>query len=72
MDGPPGVVGPDARYPAIPLLRAQLAASACIVLDDLQRPDERHAAEAWAEELPDFALTRLPLQKGAAVFRRDA
>ena len=70
VDGPPEVTGPAARYPAIPVFRDRFAARGVIVLDDLVRKSEQLAAIAWTDMLPDFTLTRLPLQKSAAVFRR--
>ena len=72
VDGPPGGTGPLARYPAVPLLKAQLALTATIVLDDLIRPGEREVVARWRLQLPDFEVQLLPLQKSAAVFRRVA
>jgi hypothetical protein len=72
VDGPPELTGPMARLPAVPLLRDRLAAEATIVLDDTRRADETKIAQLWADELPDFSVELLPLEKGAAVFRRKA
>ena len=52
VDGPPGLLSPDARYPALPLLREHLAQDVVILLDDGDRDDERAAAFRWARELP--------------------
>lgn len=52
VDGPPGLFSPDARYPALPLLREHLAQDVVILLDDGDRDDERAAAFRWARELP--------------------
>jgi predicted O-methyltransferase YrrM len=51
VDGPPGVVGSLARYPALPLLRSRLAPSSVVVLDDAQRPDEQRIGRLWEEQL---------------------
>jgi predicted O-methyltransferase YrrM len=52
VDGPPRASGPRARYPALPLLGARLAPGARIVLDDVDRPEEQEAADAWLAETP--------------------
>ena len=72
VDGPPDATGPLVRYPAVPLLRSRLAPTATIVLDDLIRPGEKEVVARWRLQLGDFEVQQLPLQKGAAVFRRVA
>lgn len=57
VDGPPGDMGPHARYPAIPLLVEHLATDAHILMDDVNRRDEREVLELWLSENP--ALQRL-------------
>ena len=59
VDGPPGSTGTRARFPAYPLLSERLAPSALILVDDLQRSDERAVVDAWLEmggvsELPTY------------------
>jgi hypothetical protein len=49
VDGPPGHIGSRARFPAFPILRERLASSAVLFVDDLQRPDEQAAVDAWLE-----------------------
>jgi hypothetical protein len=51
VDGPPGATGPQARYPAVPLLKSHLADECWILMDDGNRSDERDIARAWSEEL---------------------
>jgi hypothetical protein len=59
VDGPPGTTGPLARYPALPLLLDALQADAGqgpplqvdLLLDDLERRDERRIADLWQERL---------------------
>ena len=48
VDGPVSSTGKMSRYPALPLLRPYLGNDAAIVLDDIERPDERRIAAAWA------------------------
>jgi Methyltransferase domain len=50
VDGPPGRTGPEARYPALPLLVARLEPDATVVLDDTDRPDERRILDRWRDE----------------------
>jgi predicted O-methyltransferase YrrM len=47
VDGPPGHLGPRARYPALPLLADALDDGAVVALDDAQRPDEADIATDW-------------------------
>jgi glycosyltransferase involved in cell wall biosynthesis/predicted O-methyltransferase YrrM len=70
VDGPPGSTGPLARYPAVPLLRDQLADDCVVVLDDAARDDEREVADSWLGLLPDFRVEEPEAQKGVIVFRR--
>lgn len=51
VDGPPGSIGPRARYPAVPVLKSRLAAECWILMDDGDRADERAIAHAWSGEL---------------------
>lgn len=51
VDGPPKATGPQARYPALPLLSSRLSAQACIVIDDVHRKEEREILSLWNEQL---------------------
>ncbi len=51
VDGPFGKISPFARYPAVPVLTASLAAKYAVYLDDSNRPQESEIAGRWAEEL---------------------
>ena len=67
VDGPPGSTGTWARFPAYPLLNERLARSALILVDDLQRSDERAVVDAWLEmggvsELPTYGREQAILQ----------
>lgn len=69
VDGPPGVTGPHARYPALPLLADRLARDAVVVLDDLVRTDEQELVARWLAEYPWLTETRLNVEKVASVLR---
>lgn len=47
VDGPLGAMAPLARYPALPLLLERLAPGALVVLDDVDRDDEKVILERW-------------------------
>ncbi|WP_112133141.1 class I SAM-dependent methyltransferase [Glycomyces dulcitolivorans] len=70
VDGPPASVGPEARYPAVPLLVDRLAEDALVVLDDTRRPDERAIGERWADEMEGFTLESLGHDHGTLVLKR--
>ena len=71
VDGPPGDVGPQARYPMVPLLRDRLADRCVILLDDMNRADERGVGERWMAQLEGFDYRFLPLARGVGVFTRN-
>ncbi len=70
VDGPPGATGPEARYPALPLLAERLSERAPVVLDDADRADERAIERRWIERFPQFAAERLKHERGTVVLRR--
>ncbi|AEV88180.1 protein-L-isoaspartate O-methyltransferase [Actinoplanes sp. SE50] len=55
VDGPPAAVGPDSRYPALPVLEPRLADRATIVFDDANRSDEQAAIENWLAAVDGLA-----------------
>jgi predicted O-methyltransferase YrrM len=70
VDGPPAATGPQARYPALPLLSGSLSPAATVVLDDLVVPDMQEVLRLWLDAYPDFGSEIVPLEKQAAVLRR--
>ena len=67
VDGPPGVDEPEARWPALPLLRDRLDAGARVVLDDMVREGEQSVAAEWESRFPDLRPQRLDFEKGALI-----
>ncbi len=72
VDGPPGVTGRWARYPALPVLLASLGdcnVSIDLVMDDTLRDDEQETVQAWSELLKNHGVghsqTILDFEKGA-------
>lgn len=54
VDGPPKGVGPQARYPVLPLVASKLSAGALIVLDDTDRPEEGEIIERWRQSFSEL------------------
>ena len=71
VDGPPGATHAQARYPALPLLRAHLATGAQILLDDYGRPEEAAVAQRWVDSIDGLRLESLRHEKGTAVLTFD-
>lgn len=70
VDGPPGDVGPQARYPLVPLLADRLADRCTILLDDMRRAEEGAVGKRWMAQLEGFRYSYLPLTRGLGVFAR--
>ena len=71
IDGPPGYLGPLARFPAIPLLYNNLSKNALIFLDDGAREDEQMIVDKWKEMFEFSSVEYLKhLEKGAFVLRK--
>ena len=66
VDGPVGALGPQARYPALPLLRERLLPGAVVLLDDADRPEEQEVLARWQADWPELSSAMLRLEKGAA------
>ena len=70
VDGPPGQGGKNARWPALPLLQAQMATDGVVVMDDMVRNDEQAIVADWLTRFPQWQVTNLHFEKGAAALRR--
>ena len=70
VDGPPGNVGPRARFPAFPLLADRLARDGVIVVDDYDREDERTIVETWLAASTGWAVRPLEVDRGGALLYR--
>lgn len=71
VDGPLGAMAPLARYPALPLLLGQLAPGALVVLDDVDRDDEKVILDRWLT-LPGSATLSVEGWTDRAVLLRVA
>lgn len=70
VDGPPGKLFPQARRPALQVLRGNLSSRAIVLLDDANREEEREIISSWSRENPDFEVTVSKRGKGLARFVR--
>ncbi|MEV8633069.1 class I SAM-dependent methyltransferase [Streptosporangium sp. NPDC051023] len=71
VDGPPGDTGPDARYPALPLLLPHCSEQVAIFLDDAAREGDKAVSDHWAVRFPEVVRTGYPAEKGLDVFVRS-
>jgi hypothetical protein len=72
VDGPPGITGPHARYPAGPIIFSLFkGAQIDLLLDDYIRDEEKQIAKIWREELnvakKSFTVTERKLEKDACL-----
>jgi predicted O-methyltransferase YrrM len=72
VDGPPGKTGPQARYPALPLLAERLSPGAAVVLDDARRGEEQSIGRRWKDEFDGFASSFISHDHGTFVLTRNA
>lgn len=70
VDGPPGAIQKNSRYPAMPLLYEKLSPQATIIVDDYKREDERQMVSNWLQDYPDFDLEIVDSLKGIAILTR--
>jgi predicted O-methyltransferase YrrM len=71
IDGPPKASGPNARFPALPLLVDALSSNAVVFVDDAGRAEEREAIKRWTTDLPGWAATFPADTPGLAEVRRS-
>jgi predicted O-methyltransferase YrrM len=71
VDGPPGALQKDSRYPTLLQLLPYLSANCTVILDDTSRTDEAEIASRWANSFPGFNLEINPDGHGHAVLTRN-
>lgn len=72
VDGPPGITGKHARYPAVPIAVHFLrGAQIDVLLDDYSRADEKEIAELWKSDVLaaglNYAFAVRDLERGACL-----
>lgn len=69
VDGPPGRLGPIARFPALPRFATRLRPGAIVLADDAARPGETEMVRRWAAAHPTATVESIATEKGAARLR---
>ena len=70
VDGPPGDVGPRARFPAGPVLHSKCRDGCLWIVDDTVREDEQEIVRQWMDSMNlDLLFERVWNSKGATVLR---
>lgn len=67
VDGPPGYLQRQSRYPALPLLHWIMSKGCKVFLDDAARPDEQAIVSRWLKEFPALSHRFEALERGGAV-----
>ena len=64
VDGPPGAINKQSRYPALPVLEKDLREGASILVDDADRPDEITMISRWIREFDCYKAMEWETDKG--------
>ncbi len=67
IDGPPGYLQKNSRYPALVKLYNKLSNSCTIFMDDARRPDEKDIIALWLDKYPDISHEYLELERGCSI-----
>ncbi|WP_347258570.1 class I SAM-dependent methyltransferase [Methylocaldum sp.] len=70
IDGPPKEIQKLSRYPALPLLYAQLSDKSTIILDDGRRDDEKEIVTLWEKQFSSLFSEYFDTETGAYVLRK--
>lgn len=70
IDGPPGFIQKNSRYPALPLLEPFLSENCVIFLDDAARDDEREVVSLWLNMFPEFHHEYIDTERGCSILKR--
>jgi hypothetical protein len=68
IDGPPGRLQKNSRYPALPVLRGRMTSACSIFLDDAGREDEQEIARRWQSEYKKLNGSYIDNQRGCMRF----
>ena len=70
IDGPPGFLQKQSRYPALPMLAERLAEHCTVFLDDAARDDEQALVKRWLAAYPDFQAEYVENERGCFILKR--
>jgi len=69
IDGPPGFIQKNSRFPALPLLYDLLADKSLVLLDDAARDDEKEIVSLWLDQFPDIEHQYINTERGCSVLK---
>ena len=69
VDGPPGRLGPIARFPALPRFLDRLRPGAIVIADDTARQGETEMLRRWSAAHPEATCEVIDTEKGAGRLR---
>ena len=67
IDGPPGFIQKNSRYPALPLLYDKFSEQCSVFLDDAGREDEKELVAQWQAEFSGVEHEYLEFERGCSV-----
>ena len=67
LDGPPGFIQKNSRYPALPLMFDKFSEQATVFLDDAAREDEKELVAQWQVEFSGVEHEYLEFERGCSV-----
>lgn len=67
IDGPPGFIQKNSRYPALPLLFEKFSKQAKVFLDDAARDDEKELVAQWQAEYSNVEHEHIDFERGCSV-----
>ncbi|MDH5573585.1 MAG: class I SAM-dependent methyltransferase [Gammaproteobacteria bacterium] len=67
IDGPPGHIQKNSRYPALPILAEKIVENSKIFLDDAARDDEKSIIELWKKDYPGITHEYQDTERGCSI-----
>ena len=67
IDGPPGFMQKNSRYPAIPMLYEKLSKHSIVYLDDAGREDEKEIISLWKKEHKSIKHRYIETERGCSI-----
>jgi hypothetical protein len=67
VDGPPNLLHPRIREPALDVFASRLAEGAVVLLDDVKRWDERRILRRWARRYPRARIRVEESERGIGI-----
>lgn len=71
VDGPPGFLQKNSRYPALPLLFNHLKDEALIIADDCNRKDEQEIINMWCKKYNFMSIKKIDTETGTYLMQLE-